>query len=379
MKILFTFLFSLVCVQLCYGQDAVDKEKLLTFYQSQQYADAAQYLQTVYPPDTKDIKALSQMGYCLMMAGKLTDAEQKYMQIDALQPNTMPVLFNLASINIRRGNFYKAKSYLENIIKIDSVNFNALKQLANFADSVPLKINYLTRANKLNPVDPDVASDLAYCYRIKKQYEPAYNVLKIAIAADTSNFILQLELLPIGNELKKYKEVISVGERILKNDKDENVLKEVGKAYYFQKNYEKCLFYYKMIEDMAKQNELILYYMTLSYRELKNYEKATIYANKTIAEGISPNTETYYSLLGGIYEMSDELSKAVVAYKRGLTFNANGNTYYKLALINDLKLKQKNTALNYYQLYLKSKPDANKDKELIYYTKGRVAELKKGK
>jgi tetratricopeptide (TPR) repeat protein len=377
MKIFFAFLLSTICFQFSYGQATIDKEKLLTFYQSQQYADAAQYLQSVYPPDTKDVKALSQIGYCLMMAGKLADAEQKYMQINAIQPNTIPVLFNLASINIRRGNGFKAKSYLENIVKLDSVNFNALKQLANFTDSIPLKIGYLNRANQLNPADADVASDLAFSYRTKKLFEPAYNVLKIAIAADTSNFILQQELLPIGNELKKYREVIAVGERLLRSDLDENVLKEVGKAYYFQKNYEKCISYYKMIEAMDKQNEAILYYMTLSYRELKNYEMAATYAKKTIEEGISPNIPTYYSLLGGIYELKDQLSNAVTAYKKGLTFGVNGNTYYKLALISDLKLNKKSVALNYYQLYLKSKPDASKDKEMIDYTKSRIVELKK--
>jgi tetratricopeptide (TPR) repeat protein len=377
MKITFTSLIALLCLQFSYGQAVLDKEKLLAYYQNQQYADAAQYLQTIYPSDTKDIKALSQMGYCLMMASKLADAEQKYMQIDALQPNTIPVLFNLASINIRRGNGFKAKSYLENIVKLDSLNFNALKQLANFTDSVPLKINYLKRANQLNSADADVASDLAFCYRSKKLFEPAYTVLKVAITADTSNFILQQELLPIGNELKKYREVIGLGERLLRNDQDENVLKEVGKAYYFLKNYEKCIYYYKMIEQMMKQNEAILYYMTLSYRELKNYEMAIVYANKTIDEGISPNTATYYSLLGGIYEIKDEPTKAVTAYKRGLTFKNNGNTYYKLAIVNDLKLNKKTNALTYYQLYLKSKPDGETDKQQIDYSKSRIAELKR--
>ncbi len=377
MKTFLSFTIIAFSFLLSYGQASLDKEKLLTYYQSQQYAEAAIYLQTVYQADTKDIKGLNQIGYCLMMAGKLADAEQKYMQINALQPNTIPVLFNLASINIRRGNGYKAKTYLENILKLDSVNFNALKQLANFSDSLQLKINYLQRANHINTTDAEVASDLAFCYRTKKLFEQAYNVLKIAIAADTSNFILQQEILPIGNELKKYREVINVGERLLRDDKDENVLKEVGKAYYFLKNYEKCIFYYRKIEEMMKQNELILYYITLSYRELKNYEMAIIYANKTIDEGISPNTGTYYSLLGGIYENKDQFSKAVTTYRRGLTFKTDGNTYYKLALINDFKLQKKATALSYYQLYLKSRPDPEKDKETIDYIKGRVADLKK--
>jgi tetratricopeptide (TPR) repeat protein len=276
-----------------------------------------------------------------MMAGKLVEATQYYQKIDSLQPNTLPILFNLASINAKRGHNLQTQLYLEKIIKIDTLNFKAWKQLANFTDSIPLKISYLIKANKINPIDAEVASDLATSYRFKKLIEPAYHVLNIAIAADTGNYILQQQQLPLANELKKYREVISVGERLLRDEQDPNVLKDVGKAYFFLRNYEKCLFNYKRIEQMAKQNESTLYYMNLCYRELKNYGMAVVYAKKTIEEGISPNIASYYSLLGGIYENRNQLNSSISAYKKGLTFNANSTIYYKLALINDFKLNKK--------------------------------------
>lgn len=364
--------------QLGFAQDAaIDKTKLLDLYQTQRYADAAAYLQTVYPNHTTDLKALGQIAYCNMMAGKLVAAEQNYQQIDSLQPNTLPVLFNLASINAKRGNSQKTRFYLEQIVKLDSLNFNALKQLANFTDSLAEKTSYLKKANGINPTDADVAGDLAICYTRKNLYEPAYLVLKTAMVADTGNFILQQQLLPVANELKKYSEVITLGEKLLQNDQDANVLKDVGKAYFNLKNYEKCIFYYKMIEQMGKQNEVVLYYITLSYRELKNYAMAAQYAKKTIEEGISVNTAAYYALLGDIYESNNQLASSATAYKKGLTFKPTGNIYYRLALLNDLKLNQKVSARTYYNLYLKSKPDTSKEKEQIAYTKGRIAELGK--
>lgn len=377
-KLLFALLFVFI-YQFSFAQTTVlDKEKLLEFYQTQRYADAAQYLQSIYPADTKDLKALSQIAYCYMMSGKLPEAEKSYLKIDSVQPHTLSVLFSLANINSRRGNEFAAKFYLFDIIKLDSANFNAYKQLANYTDSIKLKIVYLKKANTLNATEPDVAYDLAIAYKNLKLFEPAYQTLKIAIAADTANLFLQQALLPIANELKKYAEVINIGEKLLKNGADGNVVKDVGKAYFFLKNYQKCIFYYNLLEKMDLQNESILYFMSLSYRELKNYNLAAKYAKMTIEEGISKNTSAYYLLLGGIYETNQQFINALNAYKKGLTFSSNSTIYYSLGLLYDLKLKQNKNALTYYKLYLKSKPDAD-EKEQIVYVKARIIDITRPK
>lgn len=356
----------------------LDNEKLLEYYQTQRYADAAQYLQTIYPENTQDVKALSQIAYCYLMSGKLPDAEKNYLKINNLQPNTLSVLFNLANINSRRGNKPAAQLYLLNIVKLDSTNFKVYKQLADLTDSIKLKVGYLNKANKLNPTDPDIAFDLASEYKNLKNYEPAYQILNVAIAADSGNFILQRAQLPIANELKKYNEVVAIGEKLLQNDNDGNVLKDVGKAYFALKNYKKCIELYKLLEDQDLQNETILYYMSISYRELKNYEMAATYAKKTIEEGISPNIPLYYSLLGGIYEERNQHTNATTAYKKGLTFGQYKTILYRLALLYDFKFNQPKNALTYYNQYLKSKPDAN-EKAQIEYSKTRVAQINQPK
>lgn len=354
---------------------AVDKEKLLDFYQSQRYAEAAQYLQSIYPNDTQDVKALSQMAYCNMMAGKLPDAEKNYLKINAIQPNTLPVLFSLANINARRGNKAKTKSYLEEIIKIDSTNFNAYKQIADYAEVDSAKMIYLKKANALNKVDADVAYELANQYNRAKLYQPAYDVLEIAIQADTSHLVLQQAQLPIALQLNKYKEVVTIGEKLLLSGIHPNVLASVAKAHFFLKNYTKALASFKIMEQSSMQNESTLYFMSLCYRELKNYDKATEYAKKTIEEGISGNTPLYYALLGGILEERNQNLNAATAYKKGLTFGAYNTLYYKLGILYDFKLNQTKSATNYYSLYLKSKPDPVKEKEQIDYSKDRITAI----
>ncbi|MDW9381420.1 tetratricopeptide repeat protein [Chryseobacterium sp. JV558] len=354
----------------------IDTEKLLEYYETQRYADASKYLQSIYPGDTQDIKALSQIAYCNMMAGKLPEAEKNYLKINTIQPNSLPTLFSLASINSRRGNATNAKTYLQQIIQLDSLNFNAYKQLAAYADTPESKLNYLKKANSLNATDPDLAYDLSLTYSGLKQYQLAYDVLKTAIASDPENFTLQQALLPVANQLAQYPEVIEIGEKLLKNHADVNVINDMGQAYFYVKDYQKCISLYKVLEDMGVQNEGTLYFMALSYRELKDYNNASIYAQKTIDEAISDHTTLYYAALAGIFESKNQYNEALTAYKRGLTFGSSNIIYYRLGLLYDLNLKQPKNAAIYYQMYLKNHPDQEKEKDQIAYAKGRIPVLK---
>ena len=350
----------------------IDSEKLLEYFETQRYADAAQYLQSIYPENTKDIKGLTQIAYCNMMTGKLPEAEKSYLKVIMIQPDNVPVLLSLANINSRRGNISGAQSYLQKIIQLDSLNFSAYKQLAAFEDTPEGKLRYLKKASALNTSDPDIALSLSsICFELKG-YQTAYDVLKAAISSDPENFNLQRALLPFSNQLGKYQEVIKVSQKLLNKNADPNVVNELGQAYFYVKDYQKCIDLYKILEKLGVQNENILYYITLSYRELKDYDNALIYAKKTIDQAISKHTTIYYTVLAGIYEEKKQYKNAVAAYKRGLTFGNSNIIYYRLGLLFDLNLKQTKNAISYYHIYLRNKPDEKKEKEQIEYTKERI-------
>lgn len=376
MKIWISILLILLSLSDIGAQEAiVDKEKLLEYYETQRYADAAMYLESLYPGDTQDVKALSQIAYCNMMAGKLSEAEKSYLKINTVQPDNLSILFSLANISSRRGNAAKAKMYLTQIMKLDSLNFSACKQLAVYTENPEERLGYLKKANRLNNTDPDIAYDLSLAYKELRQFQTAYDVLKTAINSDPENFTLQQAQLPISNLLGKYQEVIDTGKKLTKDNTDANVINEMGQAYFYLKDYQTCITLFKALEDLGIKNEGTLYFMALSYRELKNYDLAAEYAKKAIDEGISKHTAIYYTALGGIYESKNQFPEAITAYKRGLTFSNSNTINYRLGLLYELNLKQSKNALPYYQLYLKNKPDQEKEKDQISYAKARIAVL----
>lgn len=382
MKKLFYLIFalSIPLAALAQTTTALDQDKLLEFYQSQRFMEAANYLSTVYSPNTDNPKELAQLAYSNMMAGNLSTAEKSYAKLYTLQPNSLSVLFNLASINRRRGDEAKSKFYYMEIIKIDSMNFNVYKQLAAMVTNpiAPEKLFYLKKANAIQPTNPDVAFELASSLNLLKRNDTAYVVLQTALAADSSNMSLLKAKMPVCIVLDKLEETIKTGDQLMAyGDSSSYVLNNLGKAYYIKKNYQKALDKFLDIEKLQQQNESTLYYTSLCYRELNDFTKATEYMKLTIKEGISVYESKYYKILGEIYEKNSMIKTANQAYHKSLDFENDGGVYYNLGLLNDFKMNNKKDALKYYNQYLASKPDPEKMKEVIDYVKFRITELKK--
>jgi len=361
------------------AQSTLDNDKLLELYQTQRYSEAAAYLQTIYKEDTQDSKELSQLAYAYLMAGKLPEAEKNYLKLYTQQPSNLSTLFSLANISIRRGIDEKAKGYYEEILKLDSTNFNVYKQLAslNKGDINTEKIRYLRKASALNPTDADVAFSLCEIYFKMNFFGEADKVLKPALAADSTNLQLLKMKMPISMANKKYDESIATGFKLLTyGDSSTFVLNNLAKSYFLKLDYRNALKYFLIINDKSFDNEGLYYNIGLSYRGIKDYKNAAPFFEKAIKEGISNKIASYYGLLGDSFEEINKNEEANSAYKRGLLFENNGSLLYNIALVYETKLNDKKNAISYYEQYLKSINEKEQPK-LIIFIKNKITELKK--
>jgi len=373
--------FAVIFCQISYGQTkaVLDNEKLLEYYQTQKYIDAAQYLQSIYAEDTQDEKEISQLAYANMMAGKLPEAEKNYLKLYEKQPQDLPTLFSLARINIRRGNDEKAKAYYLDILKIDSTNFTVYKQLASLdkGEMSKAKIDYLQKANAINPIDPDVVFDLCELYFKLNLFDKASNILQPALTADSTNLQLLKMKMPISMASKKYDDAIQTGEKLLSyGDSSTFVLNNLGKSYFFLLDYKNALKNFLTIESKSMDSETLFYSIALSYRGLKDYKNAIPYLEKAIQEGISTKIASYYGLLGDSFEGVSKNTEANVAYKKGLQFENNGSLLYNIALVYETKLSDKKSAIDYYEQYLKT-INPKEQPKLIGFIKNKITELKR--
>lgn len=314
MKKLVLLFFACTFYQLGQAQttDSLDREKLLQYYEAQQYAEAALYLQN-FNKDSSDVKKIKQIAYANLMAGNFVEAKEFYLQV----------------------------------IKIDSNDFNAYKQLAKLENDAQrlTKKTYLLKANQLNTTDAEVAAQLADIYIKNNLFSKADEILKPALNADSANLQLLNIKMPLDMVLKRYKEAIQTGKSLIKSGKT--------------------------------PAENLLHQMAISYREIKDYKSATIYLEQAIKEGISPKIASYYGLLGDSYESMKQNKEAIEIYKRGLFFENNGSLYYNIALVYEDKLNDKKSAINYYTQYLNSIKDTEKQRRHIAFIKNKIEELKR--
>ena len=355
-----------------------DDSRLLDYYQSQRYAEAADYLKQSYPEPITDMKVLAKLAYASQMAARLVDAEGYYQRIYDQDSTNTAVLFNLGGINLRRGNNLKAEVYYKKILQRDTTNFVVYEHLGKISFEKGEQANmitYLTKANKINPAEPDVASDLSNILVVFKQYQQAADVLNKAIAIDPENVELLMSLLVLDATQDKYSDTKNTCLTLIKlGNHSSYVLTKLGAAYYNLKQYECCVATLADIPDMEK-GETSCYLAGLAYEELKDYRMAIENFAKAIEIGISPNIASYYGEIAGSNENLLKYKKAASAYQKALQFAESPTIYYLLANLYDSKLKDKRNAVIYYKKYVASRPDPKKQTYLAY-AKSRIEQLK---
>jgi tetratricopeptide (TPR) repeat protein len=369
------FLFNLCNIA---AAQQVDNAVLLDYYQNQKFGDANKYLKTIYTEPVTDIKALGSLAYTARMSGSFADAEGYYLRIYAKDSSDVAILFNLGNINISRGNTRKSITYFQKILRLDSTNFNVYKQLADLAElqyDTVSRGKYLIKANTINPQQPDVAYDLSKYYIHLKKYKEAESALDKAIEADTSNLILIKGKAQINYLQKKNAETVASCVKLMQaGDKDAAVIEWLAISYFRLRQYKLAIATFQMMGD-EKQNEGVFFYIGMSYKGLNDDPNAILYFQKALKDGISANVPDYYNDIGDSYINLHQTKKAIAAYQKSLQFDERSITYYSLANVYDVELKDSKNALKYYKKYLAAKPEPKDEQKYIDYAKLRIPAL----
>lgn len=383
MKNLFTLAASLLLlISTGFAQNRAQTDSvLIEYYQTQKFAEAADYLKKTYAEPITDNKIINQLAYTSNMAGRLPDAEAYYQRLYNIDSTNLSVLYNMAGINSRRGNNVKAKVFYKRILAIDSTNANVYKQLALLSQQtadIPSAVGYLQKANRINPEDANVAFDLS-AYMIQfKQLEVAEHVIDKALIADTANMLLLKGKAMVLYQQKKYPETIIACNRLMQNfDQSGQVINYKGVSEYALKRYKDCINTFKILDTLNLQSETSYYYLGMAYKALKSDNQAIAYLQKAIDAGISTNINTYYSEIGDCYDRLHQPKMALKAYQKGLSFGEKPlpMAYYAMAAIYDANLRDTANAIKYYKKYLLTNPPGDKQKSYIDYTRQRIESL----
>jgi tetratricopeptide (TPR) repeat protein len=306
-------------------------EMLLEYYQTQRFADAADYLKRTYPEPVNDSKALSSLAYSSQMAGRLGEAESYYQRILEKDSTNTAVLYNLGGINLRRGNSPRALIFFKKILNRDSTNVSVYKQLAILSKNtgdIPASINYLQKANKLDPKDPDVAFNLVQIYAGLNFFNQAAKILEPALTADTANLLLLQAKAQVNFMLKNYTETTIICTKLIaQGQRTNSIISWLGESWFMLRQYQHCINTFLILDTLKMANETSCYYIGMSYKALNDQQRAVTYLLEAIKQGISPNIDSYYSEIGDSYERIHLYKKSATAYQKSLEFDEKALTY----------------------------------------------------
>ncbi len=363
----------------CQQSSKLDNEQLLDMIQGQRYSEAAAYIRSVYPDIITDAKVRSRLAYCNYMSGNLPEAEKSYLSILFADTTNRTAMNYLAAINEKRRNYSVAKTFYERMLRLDSMNANVYKQLAEMADNLMDTagvLKNLVKANSINPRDPDVAYDLSNILIKKKRYTFADTVLKKAMEADPQNILLINGRMELAYKLKNFKQTIDYAKQaIALGDIAAQTYSLMAIGNYFLKNYAECIKIYKMMEGTPNANETTYYYTALSYRELDSLQKSNDYLTSSIAAGISDNVPVYYHEMSLNSEMLKKFRASINFLNKAEEFQPNNIFNYSRGRIYDYYLKDPKTALKYYKKFVKDYNKDKDDKDSYAYSVQRVKDL----
>lgn len=248
-------------------------------------------------------------------------------------------------------------------------------------------ILYYEQSIKLNPKNEDAYINLAQAYKQQKKYDKAQSCLTDAKSLFPENKTIKNQLLSLEAEKtsllysdasnlygeKKYLEAISLYKQI-QPETPESLL-GIGACYQALSNFSEAAEYYvKSLEKDANNSETA-YYAALAYSNAEDFEKAKVYAKRTLV--IDPNNKNAKELIAYVVEQEnvmkmdkaielfekEDYSKALLLLSEILNQDkTDSNAYYYRAMIYDVQ-KQYLKAINDYKKAL----EYNSQMLIAYY------------
>jgi tetratricopeptide (TPR) repeat protein len=348
---------------------AADKNKVMDYFQNQQFEEAISYLLPAVAHDSANLQLLGFLAYAHFMNDNTSDAKKYYQQILSIDSNNIAANQYLAVINSNT-NPALAQSFTHRLITLlpGKASFNRnmaeLLKKTNQKDSALL---YYNRAYEMAPGDYKNAVGLSDILIDKKNYARADSILENGLAKDSLNISYLKLRIRSAYEAKDFQMAVLPGERLLRlADISLSPLTQLALAYYNLKMYTDCIRVCTYMLSNELDIESIYYYEAKSFAKLKNFTKSNELLQVCLTKAISKTAELYYYNLGDNYEAMNQFTTAVKQYDSAYYLFKSPLMKYYSGHIYENNLKNEKLALKYYRLYLQLATPQSVDEKKAY-------------
>jgi tetratricopeptide (TPR) repeat protein len=157
------------------------------------------------------------------------------------------------------------------------------------------------------------------------------------------------------------------------------VMKNLGIACYYEKQYEKGVFLLEKCLTIKPNDPVAGLFIGLCYKELNKIDESIEYLNFASGIAIPYYMSDIYNQLGNNYLQKKEYRKSVDFLKKAYRLDTNKcEILFKIANTYDVWQKDKTPAIRYYNAYLKAKKEETDFyRQLTDYSVERITKLKK--
>lgn len=358
-----------------------DKNVLMQYFENQEFAKAAAYLQPIVQADADNVQNLSLLGYTYFMSNQLAKAEQCYLRLWTKDSTNSTACNYLGNINLKESNYPLALHYFCRLVDMKPRVAAYYKETAYTWAQVsnnPAAAYYYRLAYFANPDDPQVVASLADYWLGQKMFIRSDSILDIALQRDSLDAGLIEEKIKSAYLQEKYPAIFPLMERMKRmNVIDLNSYLYGGIGYYYLKQYDSCVATCDFLIVHQYQTLPVLFLEAMAFKEQKKYSESLATLDECIGKALNKEAIDYFSAKADIYGILKQYRQAFGQYDTAYYVFHDPILLYSKALMYDIKLKKPLEALRYYRQYLKNVDNKPKpmQKPVWEYVKARVKQL----
>ncbi len=374
------FILSLFPLAVLAQTTTVDKNKVMDFFQNQQFEEAVNYLTPAVAADSKNIQLLGYLGYAYYMNDNTKEAENVYRQIVLTDPDNIAALQYLALLN-KNDSPNEALQYTRRLILIQPLKagyYRSMGELFKRKDEQDSAFVYFSKAYVLAPTDYKNGVGLADVLIDRKEYNRADSIIEAGLQQDSLNLSLLKLRIRSAYNADDFQSLRLPGERIINmGESPLTALTQVLIGYYNLKLFTDCIRVCEYLNDKGYMVDNVLYYEAKAWAKLKNFDKSNELLKVCVSLSISKTAEMYYYSLALNYESLKQYSKAINHYDTAYYLFKNPVMNYNCGRIAESHLHNLQQAQNYYRRYIaEAKPTEADEIKAYAYVKERWGKKK---
>lgn len=375
-RILFTLLIGIYCMPSLKAQQvSVDKNKVLDFFQNQQFDEAISYLATGLSSDSGNLQRLGFLGYAYYMSEDYITAEKFYRKmfvIDTTNITANQYLFNINE-NEHPGIAQQFGFRLISLQPGKAMYYRLMADLLRRKNEKDSALLYYNQAYQINSGDYRNAIGLADMLIEKKQFRRADSILETGLGKDSLSIPYLKLCVKSAYEANDYPRALIPGEKLLHlQDVSLRPMTQLSLSYYNLKRYQDCIRVCELMKSNDINSEAVNYYEAMSYAKLKDFARSNELLEACLNMTRSETAEMYYYALGQNHEAIRKYKKAVSYYDTAFYLFKNPVMNYNAGIIWETQLKNPKTADQYFIKYLaNAKPKDASEIKAYEYIKSR--------